>query len=121
MSPTTKTIKAHVCSTTNPTAFPRKLKMAPTTLPTTAIAGNTLAAFPANLLSASTSLSNHFFKAPLSFGGEPPVPPPPPKTSVMARTILQMVIERADRVATIVMSCSLNRMRILSAKDASLS
>ena len=38
ISPATKTIKVHVCSAANPTAFPKKLKMAPTTLPT--IAGN---------------------------------------------------------------------------------
>ena len=55
--------------------FPGKLKIAPTTLPT--IAGNVLTVFPASLLSASVSLSNHFFKAPSSFGGEHPVPPPP--------------------------------------------
>ena len=54
--------------------FPRKLKMAPTTLPT--IAGNASAAFLASLLNASGNLSNHFFKASLSFDGEPPVPPP---------------------------------------------
>ena len=72
MSPTAKTIKAHVCSATNLTAFPRKLKMTPTRLPT--IAGNASAAFPASLLSASANLSNHFFKVPLSFDGEPPAP-----------------------------------------------
>ena len=72
MSPTAKTIKAHVCSATNPTAFRRKLKMAPTTLPI--MAGNTSAVFPVSLLSASASLSNHFFKVP--FDGKPPVPLP---------------------------------------------
>ena len=81
MSPTTKTIKAHVCSATNPTGFPRKLKIAPTALPT--MAGNASTAFPASLLSASASLSNHFFRVPLSFDGEPPAPPPLPKTPVM--------------------------------------
>ena len=83
MSPTTKTIKAHVCSATNPTTFPRKLKIAPTALPT--MAGNASTAFPASLLSASASLSNHFFRVPLSFDGEPPAPPPPPKTPVMQK------------------------------------
>ena len=73
MSPTTKTIKAHVCSATNPTASPRKFKMARITLPT--MEGNASTAFPASLLSVSASLSNHFFKAPLSFGREPPAPP----------------------------------------------
>ena len=47
MSPETKTIKAYVCPATNPTAFPRKLRIAPTTLPT--IAGNASTAFPASL------------------------------------------------------------------------
>ena len=47
MSPTTKTIKAHVCSATNAMAFPRKLKLAPTTLLT--MVGNASAAFPASL------------------------------------------------------------------------
>ena len=78
MSPTTKTTKAYVRSVTNPMAFPRKRKMAPTTLPT--MAGNALLAFPASLLSASASLSNHFFQGPLSFDEEPPASPPsPPK------------------------------------------
>ena len=44
MSPATKTIKAHVCSATSLTTFPRKLKIAPTTFPTTA--GNASTAFP---------------------------------------------------------------------------
>ena len=40
---------------TNPTAFPRKLKIVPTALP--AIAGNASTAFPESLLSVSASLS----------------------------------------------------------------
>ena len=36
ISPATKTIKAHECSATNPTALPNKHRMAPTTLPTMA-------------------------------------------------------------------------------------
>ena len=115
MSPTTKTIKAHVCSPKNPTAFPRKLKMAPTTLPT--IAGNASATFPASLLSASANLANH----PSSFHGEPPAPPFPPKAPVIARTIVEMVIERAVRIENMVMPCSRNKVRILSAKDVFLS
>ena len=51
MSPATKTIKAHVSSATNPTAFPRKPSMAPTAL--LMIAGNASAAFPASHLRAS--------------------------------------------------------------------
>ena len=75
ISPEAKTIKAHVCLAKNPTALPRRLKIAPARLPT--IAGNASTAFPASLLSASASLSSHFSKTSLSFGGEPPVPPPP--------------------------------------------
>ena len=71
--------------------------------------GNASAAFPDSLLSASASLSNHFFKVPLSFG-EPPVPPLPPP--VMARIIVAMVIEKAVSIEKIVMPCSLNKVRI---------
>ena len=119
MSPATKTIKAHVCSATNPTAFPRKVKITPTALPT--IAGNASTAFPASFLSASASLSNHYFKTPSSFDGEPSAPPPPPKTSVMARAIVEMAIERAVSIEDMVMPCSRNKVRIFSAKNVSLS
>ena len=78
----------------NPTVFPRKLKIAPTTLPT--IASNASTAFPPSLLSAFASLSNYFLKAPSPFGGEPTVPLPTPlKIPVMASTIVEIVIERA--------------------------
>ena len=99
----------------NPTAFPRKLKVAPTTLPT--IAGNASAAFPASLLGASTSLFNHFFKNPSSFGGESPVPQYPPKTPMKESTVVEMVIERAVSIENMVMHCSQNKVQILSAKD----
>ena len=81
LSPETKTIKAYVCSATNATAFPRRLKIAPATL--SAIAGYASTAFPASLLSASVNLSNNFFQTPSSFGVEPAVPSPPPKAPVM--------------------------------------
>ena len=120
MSPTTKTIKAHVCSATNPTAFPRKLKIALTKLPM--MAGNVSAAFPASLLSVPANLSNHFFKVPLSFDGEPPSSQlPPPKTPVMARAIVEIVMDRAVSIVAIVIPCSRNKVQILSAKDVSLS
>ena len=119
LSPTTKTIKAHVCSATNPTALPKKLKMASTTLPT--MAGIASTAFPASLFSASASLFNQFFKTSSSFGGEPPAPPPPPKTFEIASTVIETVIERAFRIEKIVMPCSRNKVRILSAKDVFLS
>ena len=120
MSPATKTIRAYVCSATNPTAFPRKLKVTPTTLRT--MAGNASTAFHASLLSAFANLLNHFFNTSSSFGGEPSVPLlPSPKTPSMARTIVAMFIERVISIEKIVMPCSLNRVRILSAKDTSLS
>ena len=67
------------------------------------------------LLSASANLSNYFFKAPLTFGGEPPVPPP--KTPVIARTIFEIVIESAVSIENSVMPCSRNKVRIVSAND----
>ena len=116
----TKTIRAHVCSTRNPTAFPRKLKIAPTALPT--IAGNASTGFPASLLSAFANLSNYFFKITLSFDGEPPVPPPPrTKTPVMARAIAEIVIEKAVSIENMVIPCSRNKVPILSANDVFLS
>ena len=90
-------------SATNPTAFPRKLKITPTTPPT--IAGTALMPFAASLLSASASLFNHFFKIPLSFGGELPAPPSTQKISVIARTIVEIVIEKAVSIENMVMPC----------------
>ena len=120
MSPTTKTIKAHICSATNPAAFPRKLKIALTKLPM--MAGNASAVFPVSLLSASANLSNHFFKVPSSFDGEPPASPlPPQKTPVTARAIVEIVMDRAVSIAAIVIPCSRNKVQILPAKDVSLS
>ena len=105
MSPTTKAIRAHVCSAANPTAFPRKLKIAPTTLPT--MAGSASVAFPASLLSAFAKLSNHFFKVHLSFDGGSLAPLlPPPKTPVMAMTIAEMVMDRAVSIAAMIIPCS---------------
>ena len=89
--------------------------MAPTTLPT--IAGNASTAFPASLLSASSSLSNHFFKVSLSFDGGSPAPPPPQKTPVMAKTIVEMVIEQVVSIENMAIPCSVNKVWILSAKE----
>ena len=99
----------------NPTAFPRKLKIAPATLPT--IAGNASTAFPANRLSAFASLSNYFFKTPLSFGGELPAPPPSLKALVMGRTTVEIVIETAVSIENMVMPSSRNKVRAISAND----
>ena len=99
---------AHVFSATNPTTFPRKLKITQTKLPT--MAGNASTAFHASLLSALASLSNHFFKAPSSFGEEPPAPLPPLKTHVMARAIVEIVIDSVFNIENVVIPCSLNKV-----------
>ena len=93
--------------------------MAPTTLPT--MAGYASAAFPASLLSASANLSDHFFKVPLSFGGEPPVPPPPPKSPMTESTIIAMPAKKAESVEIMVIICSQIKIRILSGKGLFLS
>ena len=100
-------------------ALPRKLKIPPIILP--AVAGNASTAFPVSLLSVSANLFNHFFKVPSSFGGEPTVPPPHPKTLVTARTIVEIVIERAVNMVKMVIPFSWNKVRILSANDVSWS
>ena len=115
MSPAIKTITTHICLAANPTVFLRKLKAAPTTLPM--IAGNSSAAFPARLLSASASLSNHPF---LSFGEQPPVPPPPPpKAPSMARTMLRWSLKGQLALKIWLLPCSRNSVRIFSNRDVS--
>ena len=112
-----KKIKADICSATNPTALPRKLKIAPTTLPT-------IAAFLVSLLIAFASFVNHFFKALSSFGrGNPEAVglTPPPTTHVIARAIVEMIIERDESIDIILILCSRNRIWIRSAKDLSSS
>ena len=99
ISPAIKTIKAHVCSAKNPTALPKKLKIAPATL--TKVAGNASIAFLASLLIVSASLFNDLFKTTSFFDGEPP-PPPPPKTTERASTIVEIVVERAVSTETMV-------------------
>ena len=67
------------------------------------MAGNASTTFSASLLSAFANLSNHFFKTPLSFGPEPPAfLPTPPKTPVMARIIVDMVIEKAVSIENMI-------------------
>ena len=44
-----------------------------------------------------------------------------PKTTVMERTIVEIVVERAVSLKNMVIPCSLNKVRILSAKDGSFS
>ena len=48
------------------------------------------------------------------------LPPPPtlPKTPVIARTIVEIVIERAVSIENMAIPCSENKVRILSANDA---
>ena len=92
-------------TTANLTVFPRELKIAPTTL-----------------LRASTSLFDHFFKTPLLFGDpEAEGSSSPPKTPVIETAIVNMIIERAVSIDSIVIPCSRNKIQTLSAKDASLS
>ena len=112
-------MKAHVRSATNPTAFPRKLKIAPTTLPI--MARNTSAAFPASLLSVSANLPDHFFRPSLSFGGGLPTPSPSPKSHMIESTIFAIPAKRAESVEIIVIICSRIKIRTLSGKDVSLS
>ena len=88
INPTTKTIKAHVCLDTNPTVLLKKLKIAPTKLPT--IAGNASGVFAGSLLRASASLFRNLFKALSSFSREAEPPPPSlTKTTVIASTIVE--------------------------------
>ena len=123
ISSATQTIRARGCSEANPIVLPRNLKIAPTTLPT--IADNASTALPASLLRVSTTLFNHFSKAPLSFGGDNAetarYPPPPPRTPVIASTIVDMVIERAVSIDTIAKPCSQDKVQMCSTKDLSSS
>ena len=62
-----------------------------------------------------------FFKTPSSFDGESPVPTPPLKTPLIARIIVEIVIERAVSIENMVIPCSRIKVQILSARDVSLS
>ena len=55
---------------------------------------------------------------PSSFRKELPLPLPPPKAPVISSTIVEIDIERAVSIGNMVMPCSRNMVRILSAKDA---
>ena len=89
INPATETIKANVCSATNPMALPKRIKIAPTTL--SMIAANSSTAFPASLLSVSANLSNHLFKAPLSFAEEISSSPSPAPKSPMAESTIVVI------------------------------
>ena len=91
----------------------KKLKIAPAALPTIAL--TTSKVFPASFLGASANLSSHL----LSFGVELPVPLSTPKTPVMARTVVEIVIERVVSIETIVIPCSQNKVQILSTNGVS--
>ena len=101
-----------------------KLKTAPTTLPM--IAGNASAAFPTSLLSAFTSLSNHFFSRPLRLLMEnllspPPAPPTLPRSPMTESTIVVIPAKRTVSVEIIVTIYSGIKVRILSGKCVFLS
>ena len=115
VNPATKTVKAHVYLTTNPTAFLTKLKISPITFPS--MTRNASAAFPTSPFWKSACLINQFFKVPSPFG-ELKAVGIHPKTSVTATIILEIVIERAVSIDAILIHCSQNKVRILSAKDA---
>ena len=72
------------------------------------------------------NLYNHFFK-PLCLLMQdllpppPPLPSPPPKTPAITSRIVEIVIERVVSIKNMVMPCSRNKVRILSAKDVFLS
>ena len=102
-------------------SFVKKLKLALRKLPKIARSAST--ASRGKLLRAAATLFNHFFKALSSFGGDDPkiAEPHPPKTLVIASTIVEIVIERAVSTGIIVISCSRNKVRIVSTKDVSLS
>ena len=114
----TKTIKVPVFLATNPMALPRKLKMAPITLPSNA--GNASTVFPASFLTTSGSLFSHFFKVPSNFGGEDPEAAGLlPKTPVITSAIVVIVVEMAEGTGIILATFLQNRVQILSAKNAS--
>ena len=111
ISPATKTIKANVFSATNSNGLLKRLKMAPTTLPT--VAGNASTAFPASFLSPSASLSNHFFKASLSFDGGPPTPLPSSKSPIVESIIVVIPVKKEVSVKIISIICSRIKIQIL--------
>ena len=61
----------------------------------------------------SASFFNYLFKASLSSGGKVALP----KTPVTASTIVEMVMERVVSIDIIVITCSRNKVRILSPED----
>ena len=68
------------------------------------------------------NLCSHSFNVPWSFGGEPPASlSVPPKTSVIARTAVEIVIEKAVNIENMVISCSWKRVQILPDNDVSSS
>ena len=84
------------------------------------IPGNAATALPARRFRALASLFScflsHFLNSHSSFGGDPPLSPP-----VTARMIVEMIILTAVTTEKIVISCSLNKVRIFSPKEVSLS
>ena len=101
ISPAARAIKAQVCWATNINSFAKKTQKDT----------NSFIPSPASLLRVSASLSNHFYKAPFSFGWDDTGrtgPSAPPNTPVMTRSIAEKVVEREVSIATIAMpySCS---------------
>ena len=105
----------------NPTAFSRKLKIAPTTLPV--MASNASTAFLASILSPSANLSGTFpyLQSLLIFRWRASCPLPPPKSPMTESTIAAIPTKRAVNVKIIVTTCSRIKVRILSGKGVFLS
>ena len=86
------------------------------------IPGNAATALPARRFRALANLFScflsHFLNSPSSFGGDPGVPLTPPVT---ARIIVQMIILNTVSTEKIVIPCSLNKVRIFSPNEVSLS
>ena len=85
------------------------------------IPGIAATALPARRFRALASLFScflsHFLNSPSSFGGDPGAPPP----HVTAKTIVEISVLTAVSPEKIVIPCSLNKVRILSPKEVSLS
>ena len=87
------------------------------------IPGNAATTLPARRFRALASLFScfltYFLNSPSSFWGDPGAPPLPPP--VTAKTIVEIRILTAVSTEKNVIPCSLNKVRIFSPKEVSLS
>ena len=112
--PAIKTIRAHVCSATNPTALPKKLRWHQQHFLRWQVMPQRPSprVFWVHLLTYLT-----IFSRPLSFGGEPPVPSPPSKSPMIESTVAAIPAQRVESPKNIVIICSRITIRIFSGKD----